>query len=77
MRWCVFRPYAAEHIKGVGCSAADSMVCGSHYELGTGSDLTEPTDHEMVPKLRIIEKYIILFKPSRINRVIVIGVIPN
>ena len=51
----VFRPSAAEDVKGVRRSAADAVVRRAHDELRARRDLTKLSDHEMVAKLWVVE----------------------
>ena len=51
----IFRPRAAEDVKGVRRSAADAVVRRTHDELRARRDLTKLSDHEMVAKLWVVE----------------------
>lgn len=53
------------------------MICRSHNELRARSNLTELADNEFVTILLVVKKYIISFKACRINRIIIISVVPN
>ena len=70
-------PCPAEHLEGVGADAAGPVVGRAHDELGPGGDGAELADNEPVPELRIVEQDVVLFKPRRVHRIVVVGVIPD
>ena len=73
----VFRPCPAEHRKGIRRHAAQTVVRRAHDKFHAGGDRAEFADHQPVAEFRVIKKHVVLFKASRILRVIVIRVVAH
>ena len=53
------------------------MVGAIEQEFRATGDGAELADNEPVPELRIVEQDVVLFKPRRVHRIVVVGVIPD
>lgn len=77
MRRSVLRPRTTKDVKRIRGSTAQSVIGRPHDELSALCQLAELANNEMVTKNGVIEEHVVLLKARRINRIIVLSVIPD